>query len=96
MAKRENKGMTMVAKVIGSGTVDDPYRVDLPTYNLIRELNRRSDGTFPPGGGRVMISVPDDCCDDKGKLDKTKIRKLYRGSRWDRSDVTDDVEGKGD
>lgn len=92
MQKRENKEKTMVVKIIGNGIIDDPYRVDLPTYTIIKELNRHKDGTFPPGGGRVMVSVPDYCCDNNGKLDKNKIRKTYRGSKWDRPDVGDDVE----
>jgi len=92
MQKRENKSKTMVVKVIGNNTTDGPYRIDLPAYEIIRELNRRPDGTFPPGGGRVMISVPDDCCDDNGELDNKKIRQKYRGSRWDRPDVGNGVE----
>jgi len=38
------------------------------------------------------VLVPDGECDDKGQLDKAKIRQKYKGQpRWDRDDVLNDV-----
>ncbi len=85
--------MRLIAKITGSGTDADPYRVDLPTWRMIREITpRRPDGTFPPGA-TVEIEVPDDECDlVKKTIDKTKIRKKYEGQAlWDRADVADDI-----
>ena len=65
-------------KVVGSGTREDPLRVNLPTYTMIGEVGK--DKT-------VEVEVPDDECTD-GKLDKAKIRAKYKGQpRWDREDV---------
>ncbi len=85
--------MKLIAKIIGKGTPDDPYRVNLPTWEMIREITpRRPDGTFPPGA-TVEIEVPDDECDlNKKIIDKAKIRKKYAGQiLWDRADVADDI-----
>ncbi len=85
--------MRLIAKISGSGTTSDPYRVNLPTWQMLREITpRKADGTFPPGA-TVEIEVPDDECDLVTKnLDKAKIRKKYAGqAKWDRADVGDDV-----
>ena len=78
-------------KVVGSGEPGDPFRVDLPTYQMI-------PGSEKYGGpkGKTLLScevlVPDDELDEKGRLSKARIRAKYRGQKkWDRPDVLDDV-----
>lgn len=78
--------MKIKAKVIGSGTDEDSYRVDLPAYSMV-------DGTEVYVGKKLVeveVIVPDDECDEKG-LNKTKIRGKYKGQRWDNENVADDV-----
>ena len=84
---------TIVVKVVGSGTENDPYKVNLPSYTIIKELTPRDEhGKFHPNP-KVMISVPDDEWDEKtGRLDKKKIRQKYKDNeKWDRPDVGDDI-----
>lgn len=80
----------ITVKITGSGTQEDRYRVNLPTYKIIdMDIGKR----------QAKILVPDDEVDevvgnDKNKklmLSKDKIRQKYRGQKWDRSDVCDDV-----
>lgn len=74
----------ITAKFIGSGTVADPFRVDLPTYRMV--------GNPDHSQKKVEIEVPDDEVDETGKLDKNKIRAKYRGQpKWDKPTVTDNV-----
>jgi len=74
-------------KAIGTGTQEDPFRINLPTYTMI-------PGTEKMGGPekRQLISAeiefPDDEADEKGYPSLTKIRKKYKGNpKWDREDV---------
>lgn len=68
------------AKVIGSGTLADPFRVDLPNYQMTSAI----------AAGRVDIEVPDDET-SLGALDKQKIRKKYQGQKWDNDQVGDNT-----
>lgn len=72
----------MIARYIGSGTLEDSYRIDLPIYTIINDL----------GDNKVEILVPDNLCDNNGKLDINKIRKIYRGTKWDSPDIGKDVD----
>ena len=79
-------------KVIGSGTREEPFRVDLPTYQMIPGSEEHG-----PGPDHILKSVevlvPADECDSKGRLSKSKIRAKYKGQeRWDREDILKDVE----
>jgi len=80
------------ARVIGSGSAEDPYRVDLPNYQMVEPL------ALPPGlppkdpKRRVFVEIPDDELNG-GRPSKAKIRQKYRGQpAWDRPDVCDDIE----
>jgi len=74
--------MKIKVKVVGKGTQDDPFRVNLPTCRMIGEIAK--DKT-------VEVLVPDDECTD-GKPDKAKIRAKYKGQPlWDREDVLSDI-----
>lgn len=78
-------------KVVGSGTPEDPFRVDLPTYHMIPGTEEYA-GVDKKVLKSVEVDIPADECDDKGRLSKEKIRAKYKGQpRWDREDVTDDV-----
>lgn len=80
-------------KVVGSGTENDPYRVNLPSYVIIEELTPRDEHGIFHRNPKVRISVPDDEWDEKtGRLDKKKIRQKYKDNeKWDRPDVGDDI-----
>ena len=78
-------------KVTGSGKPGDPFRVDLPTYQMI-------SGSEEYGGPHgktlrsVEVEVPDDEVDKRGRPDPEKIRDKYRGQpRWDRKGVAKDI-----
>ena len=79
------------AKVTGSGKPGDPFRVDLPTYQMIPGSEE-----YGPGPDHILksveVMVPADECDSKGRLSKSKIRAKYKGQkRWDRAGVLSDV-----
>jgi hypothetical protein len=73
------------AKLIGTGTPNDPFRVNLPNYNMIGEPNYTTK--------KVDIKVPDDeLTSDKTRPDVQKIRNKYKGqTAWDRANVASDV-----
>jgi len=71
-------------KVIGTGTQEDPLRVDLPRYGMRGEIKNR----------KVDIEVPDNEVEEIGnsgnfRLSKSKIKKKYRGQKWDNDDPLD-------
>lgn len=72
-------------KMIGSGTRDDPFRVNLPTYTMFGEPDYVTM--------TCDVLVPDDELNKTGtRPDKQKIRQKYRRQpKWDRPDVGDDV-----
>jgi len=78
-------------KVIGSGKEGDPFRVNLPTYSMVPGSEEYSD----PGKKilkSVEVDVPDSYLGPDGKLDKARIRSIYKGQpRWDRVDLLSDV-----
>lgn len=83
----------VVKATLGSGTIDNPYRINLPTYIVIEEITKRDKGKFDKNKPILMrVLVPDDEIDEKtGKLDKAKICKKYKGQpEWDKPDVCDD------
>lgn len=79
----------IVVRTTGKGIRGDPIKVNLPSYQ-IKEI-------LPDNKANILI--PDDEVDeiDIGnynkivKLNKDKIRQKYRGQKWDRSEVCDDV-----
>ncbi len=72
------------AKLIGSGKEGDPWRVNLPHYQMV-------DGTIDYQGKTCEVLVPRRICEN-GQLSKTKVRKLYQGqAAWDHDTVLDDV-----
>jgi hypothetical protein len=75
----------ITVKLIGSGTPDDPYRVNLPSYSMFGEPDYAAK--------TCVVEVPDDELDEsKKRPDRQKLREKYRGqSKWDRADVADDV-----
>ncbi len=75
----------ITAKIIGSGTAEDPFRVNLPTYSMVDEPDYI--------GKTVKIEVPDDeLTADKTRPDSQKLREKYRGQpAWDRANVAADV-----
>lgn len=87
--------MRFRAKVIGTGVSGDPYRVDLPDYQLVPG-SELPPGSFVVGAGpplTILIDVPDRIMNTvTQRPDKAKIRALYQGQPlWDRPDVGDDV-----
>ena len=79
------------AKVVGSGEPGDPFRVDLPTYQMVPGTEEYA-GPEKKRLVSVEVLVPGDECDDKGRPSKARIRAKYRGQKkWDRPDVLDDV-----
>jgi len=66
----------IIVKVIGSGTNEDPFRVDLPRYTRIRRLT-------PPNtpNQRWEVETDDDILDKNGKPDVEKLREKYRGQQ---------------
>jgi len=67
-------------KVIGSGTPDDPYRVDLPTYTMV-ECD--TDKGKKPPNAFAIVEVPDDEVDEKGKINRLRLKEKYKGSKWE-------------
>jgi hypothetical protein len=78
-------------KVIGSGTREDPFRVNLPSYRVLpgSEVYDMVDKN------KLLtcdVDVPANEVDEKGALSKEKIRAKYKGHPlWDHEGVTDDV-----
>jgi len=73
--------MRFRVKMVGSGTKEDPYTVDLPTWNGI-EFD--TDKGKKPPAAKAIVEVPDDECDEKGNLDKEKIKRKYKGQKWEK------------
>ncbi len=70
------------AKVIGTGTPTDPFRVNLPTYQMVGDIT----------AGTVDILIPQDEYNAAtARPDKGAIRRKYKGQSWDRPDVSDDT-----
>jgi len=67
--------------MIGSGTQADPYRVDLPTWQGIEFDTDK--GKKPPNAWAI-VEVPDDEVGPDGKLDKEKIKRKYKGQKWEK------------
>jgi len=65
------------AKVTGKGTPDDPSRVNLPTYGMVPGTEEYADKAKRVLKS-VVVEIPDDEVDEKGKLDPEKIRRKYR------------------
>lgn len=80
----------MKVKVIGAGKREDPFRVNLPTYSMVPGTEEYTDAEKKILKS-VEVEVPADECDDEGRPDKLKIRKKYKGQKWDRADVLDDL-----
>ena len=77
-------------KMIGSGTDDDPYRVDLPTW---QGVDFDTDKGKKPPDAFAIVEVPDDEVDEKGKINRKRIREKYKGSKWEKHiDEVDDPE----
>ena len=86
-------------KVTGTGTRDDPFRVDLPTYIMIPG-SEEYDTKDPERLVSVTVDIPADECDGDGRPSPKKIRRKYREQpRWDHNGVAKDVlapPGKGE
>ena len=86
------KTVKVRVNVTGSGKQEDPFKVDLPTYQMIpgTEEYDKVDKKLLKS---VEVLVPADECTSKGQLSKAKIRAKYKGQdRWDREDILTDVE----
>lgn len=78
-------------KVVGSGKTEDPFRVDLPAYQMIPGTEEYADPQKKKLKS-VIVEVPDDEVDDKGRLSAEKIRAKYKGQpRWDHDKVLENV-----
>jgi hypothetical protein len=79
-------------KIIGSGTESDPYRVDLPTWQGI-EFD--TDKGKKPPNAFAIVEVPDDEVDEKGKIDRKRLKEKYKGSVWEKHkpDIGDEEAG---
>jgi len=64
-------------KVTGKGIEGDPFRVNLPTYAWIAGSEEYADKAKKVLKS-VVVEIPDDEVDEKGKLDPEKIRRKYR------------------
>jgi len=81
------KTIKLKVKVIGSGTQEDPFRVDLPTYQMIPGTEEY-DAADKKVLKKVEVLVPADECDESGQLSAKKIRTKYKGQhRWDHKDI---------
>jgi len=70
------------AKVTGKGTPDDPIRVNLPTYAMVPGTEEYADKAKKTLKS-VVVEVPDDEVDEKGRPDPAKIRRKYRDNpKW--------------
>ena len=67
-------------KMVGSGTDEDPYTIDLPTWQGV-EFD--TDKGVKPPAAKAVVLVPEDECDDKGKINREKIKVKYKGSKWE-------------
>ena len=82
-------------KVVGSGTPEDPFRVDLPTYMMIPG-SEEFDKKDPKRLVSVTVDIPGDECDVHGRPSPKKIRRKYKEQpRWDRPDVAKDLTPPG-
>lgn len=57
-------------KIVGKGTDDDPFNVDLPTWCMIGEVDHNKK--------ECEVYVPDDEVLPTGKLNQAKIREKYK------------------
>ncbi len=81
--------MRFRAKVIGTGTPNDPIRVDLPTYQMV---SGSEVPALPAATQSVLVDIPDLDADlGTNRPSKTAIRQRYKGQSWDRPDVSDDT-----
>jgi len=79
------------AKVVGSGSREDPFRVNLPTYTMVPGTEEYADAEKKVLKA-VDVEVPADEVDAQGRPDKAKIRAKYKGQpRWDHDKVGDDI-----
>ena len=67
-------------KIIGSGIEDDPYRVDLPTW---QGVTFDTDKGIKPSQARAIVEVPATFINSKGELDRKFIKTTYKGSKWE-------------
>jgi len=67
--------------IIGSGTRDDPYRVDLPTW---QGITFDTDKGKKPPHAWAIIEVPDDEIGLDGKIDRKRIKEKYKGQKWEK------------
>lgn len=77
----------ITGKIAGSGTREDRYIVNLPTYKII-------DMDIEKGQAKILVPDDETEIDNNGNsiLSKNKIRQKYRGQqKWDHSAVCDDV-----
>ncbi len=81
-------------KIIGDGSDNDHFRVDLPSVIMLGEI--RPDANLDePKARRVDVLIPDDEAEEIGnsgkyRLVKNKIKQKYRGNRlWDNDDPLD-------
>ena len=73
--------MRIKVRMIGAGTDSDPYRVDLPTWQMIECDTDK--GKKPPNAWAI-VEVPDDEVDGKGKLNRAAIKRKYKGQMWEK------------
>ena len=73
----------VIVKMCGSGSENDLYRIDLPSYQII-------DINYETTPYTATILVPNDEVDDINgviTLSLEKIRYKYRGQKWDNPNV---------
>ena len=82
--------MKIRVKIIGSGTEQDSYRVDLPTW---QGLDFDTDQGKVPPAAKAIVEVPATFIDANGKLNRKFIKATYKGSKWEKHiDEIDDPE----
>ncbi len=66
------------APIIGSGTLADPYHVDLPTYKMI---SSQTDQGIKPPTATAIVDIPDALATN-GLPDNAKIASIYANQTW--------------
>lgn len=71
-------------KMSGSGTKQDPFTVNLPTFRVIEKDYQNKT---------MLIEIPDDEFSKKTrKPHHAKIRRKYRNQKWDRDTLEKEIE----
>ena len=72
-------------KMIGKGTEEDPFTVDLPTWQMVGDCDYNTM--------ECEVEIPNDEVDLNGKIDQNKIRSKYK-KNWSNFNAAN-VEASG-